>query len=162
MIGGCYFLEVTRNVKIGSWHTHLHVIWEGSFISQQKLREQWLAITGDSFIVDVRFIRDTAGAISYLAKYLGKPAPASVADDDATLLDYVMGMRGRRLLGVFGDWRTYNLLKLPDSRGSWLVVAPLQSILRAAAAGDVSCSRILELLNGYAKAHTAYIHGSDP
>ncbi|MDD3183174.1 MAG: protein rep [Alphaproteobacteria bacterium] len=51
--------EISYSEKHG-WHPHLHiVVFLTDWIDQKALSEEWLAITGDSKIVDVRLIDET-------------------------------------------------------------------------------------------------------
>ncbi|MBH5808787.1 protein rep, partial [Neisseria meningitidis] len=53
--GGVHSIEIKRGKNSGLWHPHVHMIWlceEPPSASQ--LSREWLAITGDSYIVDVR------------------------------------------------------------------------------------------------------------
>jgi plasmid rolling circle replication initiator protein Rep len=54
--GIVFAYEITNNGK--GWHPHLHMILlVDDWIDKDKLSEQWLSITGDSFIVDVRRVK---------------------------------------------------------------------------------------------------------
>ena len=56
--GIVFAYEITNNGK--GWHPHLHMILlVDDWIDKDKLSEQWLSITGDSFIVDVRRVKPT-------------------------------------------------------------------------------------------------------
>ena len=54
--GIVYAYEITNNGK--GWHPHLHMILlVDDWIDKDKLSAEWYAITGDSFIVDVRRVK---------------------------------------------------------------------------------------------------------
>jgi len=54
--GIVFAYEITNNGK--GWHPHLHmVLLVDEWIDRDKLSDQWLAITGDSHIVDVRRVK---------------------------------------------------------------------------------------------------------
>ena len=56
--GIVFAYEITNNGK--GWHPHLHMILlVDDWIDKDKLSEQWLSITGDSYIVDVRRVKPT-------------------------------------------------------------------------------------------------------
>lgn len=63
---------------IGSWigvvegGNHIHMVLDSNYIPQRKISTIWKAVTGDSYIVDVRAVRGKRGAARYLAKYLTK------------------------------------------------------------------------------------------
>lgn len=54
--GIVYAYEITDNGK--GWHPHLHMIClVDDWIDRDKLKDEWQAITGDSFIIDVRRVK---------------------------------------------------------------------------------------------------------
>lgn len=70
-----------RGFRIGGWcgvlewPNHIHLVVDCDYIPQAELSDAWLVASNDSFIVDIRAIRDGRGrraAINYLSKYLGK------------------------------------------------------------------------------------------
>jgi hypothetical protein len=66
------------------WPNHIHLVIDSDYVPQEELSKAWLASTDDSYIVDIRAVKDGRGermAINYLAKYLGK----SQGWDDANL-----------------------------------------------------------------------------
>jgi len=94
--------EFTNSGK--GWHPHVHAVWlchqrPDSF----KLAEEWKAITGDSYIVDVRPLdeSDPVGAFCEVFKYALKFA--DLADPDR--LHAYRTLKGKRLQDSFGDLR---------------------------------------------------------
>jgi plasmid rolling circle replication initiator protein Rep len=86
------------------WHPHVHAIW----LSREKpdmyrLRDEWKAITGDSFMCDVRPMdeADPVGAFLEVFKYALKFA--DLADPDR--LHAYKTLKGKRLQGSFGNLR---------------------------------------------------------
>lgn len=116
--GGAAFLEIKRTPD-GLWHPHLHVVCEGNFISQPSLRETWRGITGDSWIVDVRMIRDAEAVSGYVAKYAAKPLDPSVIENHDALQEAMTALAGRRLCNCFGSWRGYELEQKPEDPKDW-------------------------------------------
>lgn len=56
-LGGVYSIEIKRGKNSGLWHPHVHFVIlcdHSNEINVKKLSEEWLEITGDSFIVDCR------------------------------------------------------------------------------------------------------------
>lgn len=95
-------------VKLGSgsglWHPHLHMVaLAESWPDQARLAAEWHAITGDSFIVDVRPIDELDPASGFLEvfKYALKFSDMEPADTYAAFK--VLG--GRRLVGSAGLFR---------------------------------------------------------
>lgn len=100
----------------GDWHPHIHILaLADSYIDQKALSDQWLALTGDSFIVDIRKIRgilnsgglDIASAMMEVCKY-------SLKFHDMTLEDTWTAynvLRGKRLVNPSGLLRG---VEMPD------------------------------------------------
>lgn len=134
--GGAAFLECKIGERSGMWHCHLHIICNGGFMDQRQLSQEWLAVTQDSSIVDIRAISDAKGRARYVTKYVTKPADASVFADDARLDEMIIALKGRRLCATFGTWRG---LKLSDDDAELAECEPLgsiQGLTSAAAGGD--------------------------
>jgi hypothetical protein len=95
-----------------SWHPHLHAIIDAPFIDQGELSDAWAAITGDSFIVDIRAVAtyatehhegDTRAALAELLKYAAKPHPAYLSErDPAPIAELLLALRGRRMTSATG------------------------------------------------------------
>ena len=103
-LGAVWSYEVKRGSGSGSWHPHVHAIWLCEEPpSQAELSSEWLKITGDSYIVDVRPINDssderTVKGFLEVFKYAVKFSDQSESD---TWHCYE-NLRGRRLIGSFG------------------------------------------------------------
>jgi len=94
--------------EVGSGgNVHLHVVVWGPYASQDVLSERWLALTGDSKIVDIRQIKGSLeGALRYVGKYLSKvPGYLEVAQFGV----YLQALTGHRRIHTFGA-----LLRSPD------------------------------------------------
>lgn len=94
--------EVTNKGK--GWHPHVHAIWLCREAPDAfKLSEEWHALTGDSFIVDVRPIdmSDPVGGFCEVFKYALKFSDLA----DADRLTAYRTLRGKRLQDSFGDLR---------------------------------------------------------
>lgn len=86
------------------WHPHVHAIWLcREAPDMHRLRDEWKAITGDSFMVDVAPMdeADPLGAFLEVFKYAVKFA--DLADPDR--LHAYKRLKGKRLQGSFGDLR---------------------------------------------------------
>ncbi len=99
--GGVAFWETTHNVHTG-WHVHLHCIVDG-FMPKQQLSDLWLSCTGDSFIVDLSYIKPEGRreAIVEACKYPCKLT--SVIHSPALVLEYLAATRARRLYWTWGS-----------------------------------------------------------
>jgi hypothetical protein len=111
--------------KVGSgsdlWHPHAHAVWLCyDDPDQDQLRKEWLAITGDSFIVDVTPFHnqdDVVGGFLEVFKY-------AVKFSDMPLEQNWHGyevLNGRRLVASFGLFRG---VEVPES----LTDEPLDSL----------------------------------
>lgn len=96
--GGFYVVQATNRGK--GWHLHLHVLFDGSYISQKALSKAWLEITG-SYIVGIELVQDPKKAVHYLLMdFLQAP---KIRPDDAAAFNGVF--RGARLVQPFGLYR---------------------------------------------------------
>lgn len=143
--GGAAFIELTRNAVTRLWHPHVHLIVEGKYLPQGDLSRRWLAVTGDSPIVDVRLVRDDAAVARYVAKYLCKAVPAAIVRDPASLDTAMRALKGRRTMTTFGAWRGFDLDAAPPDQ-IWDCIAPLADIIQRAHAGDAVARQLLAQL----------------
>lgn len=134
--GGGAFLEVKISEKDGLWHPHLHLIVTGDFIDQRRLSEEWLAVTGDSSIVDVRLVRDGSDVARYVAKYVTKPLDSSVFDITDNLDEAIVALSGRRLCLTFGDWRGKQLTKVPKDGLTWESIGSATELVARLRSGE--------------------------
>lgn len=145
--GGAVTFECRLN-DAGEWHPHLHIISEGKFLRQDKLANYWMDITGGSFKVDVRIVKNSKDAANYVSKYVGKGADASVWRDNDKAAEWVTATRGLRSCATFGTWRGFRLLQ-PDPQHDatdWKPVGLLERICAAARLGDEYNERLLYVL----------------
>lgn len=102
--GAVWSYEVKRGSGSGKWHPHLHMIALAEDMPDQaQLAAEWHAITGDSFIVDVRPISQADYAAGFLEvfKYALKFSDMTSAD---TFEAYSV-LRAKRLIGSAGVFR---------------------------------------------------------
>jgi hypothetical protein len=102
--------EVKRGRGSGLWHPHLHMVAMTEHQpSQVELVAEWQAITGDSFIVDVRPIsqEDPASGFLEVFKYALKFSDLEPADT----VQAFQVLKGRRLVGSAGLFRG---IEIPD------------------------------------------------
>lgn len=143
--GGAAFFEVTVSATTGRWHPHLHIVCEGKFLAQKALSRKWEEVTGDSKIVDVRFVRDCRKAAAYVAKYVAKPFPSSIESDLSRLIEAIAASKGRRTCMTFGSWRGWKLSEQKTS-DDWQPLIPLGELRLRAECGDPWSIQMLNLL----------------
>ena len=120
--GGVFTYEFTWNAKEG-WHPHIHMVClcdpsdlpdfpqsstNGLLKKHSKLAQEWLSVTGDSFIVDFRCIEsDPVKGFVEVFKYALKFSDLS---PEKNYHAYTI-LKGRRLMGSFGLFRG---VKVPE------------------------------------------------
>jgi len=107
--GGFYSIEAKR--KVSGWNIHIHVLAEGLYIDQRRLKRDWYKITGDSYIVDIRVAYSAFGGFKYILKYLSK-APETLGNNQ----EYNSAFKGVRLVSGFGTWYKKNLLLKKEAK----------------------------------------------
>lgn len=144
--GGAACLEIKYSTNRQGWHPHLHIVSEGSFLHQAELSKLWLSITGDSFVVDIRVIRDATKAARYITKYMAKGVSRSALADPQRAEEAITAMKGRRLLTTYGTWRT---LRLTDCKSGedWECIGSLQDFRERYARGEPFAVRVLNELS---------------
>lgn len=99
--GGLYVIQL-KNIGNG-WNLHIHalidvVAGDMGYLSQQRISDNWLEITGDSMVVDVRKARNSKLGFRYIVRYLTTPPEL-----DGQELLYNRVLKGTRLIQTFGD-----------------------------------------------------------
>lgn len=146
VVGGAAFCEIKVGKNSGMWHPHLHILVEGSYLNQRQLSAEWYAVTGDSFIVDVRECSDPEGRARYVTKYVTKPASSEVFETNDRLDEFLCAMKGRRLCFTFGTWRGVALDPHQPIDGEWTPLGKLETVIRRALDGDEASIRWCEAL----------------
>lgn len=139
------FLEITFSWDLNNWHTHLHVIYVGTYWPQHTLATCWLDITSDSHIVHITKIRDQAQAAHYVCKYISKPIDPDVYRDDLRLREAISALHHRRLILLTGAWRGTKLRSLPTDDG-WHRAFPADTLFTMAQAGQTDAIAALTSL----------------
>jgi len=143
--GGLACIEVTHSAETGLWHPHVHVIACGSYVPQAELSGQWLSVTGDSPVVDVRDGGDVAATCRYVSKYVSKGVPASIMGNVNLACEVVTAFTGTRGYTTFGDWHGL-AVTVTDDDTLWIKIAPLDAIICASQRGDGRADALLERL----------------
>lgn len=117
--GGVWFFQVKKSKKDGLWHPHIHALIDGDYMERKKLSDLWLSITFNSWMVDIKSIKDIDNAARHTARYAANPS----ALKDLDIIDaceLVSAMQGMRLCGTWGTARTMSLRPCkPDDADSW-------------------------------------------
>lgn len=142
--GGAAFLEVKLSEKDGLWHVHLHCLIEGEYWDGYEISREWHAVTGDSFIIDIRPVENHEYRARYVTKYVTKPADASVYRSCDKLDELIIAMRGRRLCLTFGSWRGNKLDEAEPDEREFKNVGCVQFLVDAAQYGDSESMRWVE------------------
>lgn len=147
--GGVATIETKLGSGSGEWHCHFHVVAEMKYIDQRALSEEWLRITGDSSIVDIRRVGALGGAVQYITKYITKAMDHSIVNSREFLKQAIVGFTGRRLVSTFGTWRGLKLMEKPHEEISgvsvteWWSCGPLDAFIRRARAGSADAIRVM-------------------
>jgi len=121
--GGVWFFQLKLNLETQQWHPHLHCLVGGSFISHAKIKTLWHKITGDSFVVDVRPVRDLDNVSTEVARYATSPADITRMTIDQALEVY-WATKSRKICGTWGNAKGMILRPTPDDDGEdWAKVA---------------------------------------
>ena len=142
--GGAAFLEIKWSDKAQRWHPHLHILCEAKYLPQQDLCDAWRSITKDSYIVDIRRVKDAEVSASYVTKYASKPLNMSFVHSAKLLDEAVVALKGRRLCLCFGTWfgtpldfdDDVELCDDLDDAAGWTNVLPLETLMERAADAD--------------------------
>ncbi len=125
--GGTWSLEFTKD-KNGLHHTHLHIIgFRRKFFDIELLRSEWLAVTGDSHVLNLKPIQDIAAGLREVVKYVSKPL--DIRRFGAADLKEFIGLKNMRMFGTFGEFRDFCKSFVPsDNDGD--EVSELESLSR--------------------------------
>jgi hypothetical protein len=100
--GGVWFFQLKRSEKSGEWHPHLHVVVDMDYINKVEIQDEWLMVTGDSFVVDIRAIKNPGKVVDYVARYCATPCNLAVfTERDQDTINNTL--HSRRLCGRFGS-----------------------------------------------------------
>lgn len=134
--GGVAIFECKWSPKTRLWHPHLHCVTEGGYMAQADLSDEWLAVTGDSAIVDIRALNSEKDAAHYVAKYVSKGTNGEVWHDAQASVEWVIAMKGVRTAATFGRWRGFQLLGHDADARHWKPVGMLDHLIAASRAGE--------------------------
>lgn len=145
--GGVGFIEVKYKPQTDRWHPHLHVLCTGRWVHQGDLASTWHQITGDSFNVDIRLVRDLDRVAYYVVKYASKPIATVLYRHPRRLRDAIVALQGRHLCMTFGTFRGWKLTEQGDG-DDWVMLGTLAGFQERARGGDPDAIYVLEALRG--------------
>jgi diadenosine tetraphosphate (Ap4A) HIT family hydrolase len=125
--GGTWSLEFAKD-KNGLHHTHLHIVgFRRTFFAVELLRAEWLAVTGDSHVLNLKPILDLAAGLREVVKYVSKPL--DIRRFGAADLKEFLGLKNMRMFGTFGEFRNFcKDFEPSDNEGA--AVGDLESLAR--------------------------------
>jgi len=106
--GGIWFFQIKTSKSNGQWHPHIHALIDSPYIPHSDLKRHWLAITGDSSVVDIRPIKDRDSTSLHVARYAAAPCDLTTFPLEEAA-DIVKTLDGRRICGTWGTGRTVSL-----------------------------------------------------
>ncbi len=121
--GGIWFFQLKFNKDTKQWHPHIHCLVAGKFLPHRELKKLWHKITGDSYVVDIRPVKDLEGCSNEVARYATSPADITAVDLDRAI-DLYYATKHRRICGSWGSARSITLKPTPlEDTGEWTKVA---------------------------------------
>ena len=121
--GGVWFFQLKLNLKTNQWHPHIHCLVAGKYLPHSRLKTLWHKITGDSFVADIRPVKDLENASTEVARYATSPADITRMDLDQAI-DVYYATKGRRICGSWGSAKKVTLKPTPqDDPDDWCKVA---------------------------------------
>jgi hypothetical protein len=134
--GGAAMLEVKYDEKTGMWHPHLHIISEGIFLHKRDLSEMWKQATGDSYITDIRAMKDRKEVAHYVCKYITKGTSPTVWNIPSVAQEWIIASKGVRTMATYGTWRGFRLLQVTPDGEEWKPVTTLIKLYEAIERGE--------------------------
>jgi hypothetical protein len=142
------FLEVERNQETSTWHPHLHLVTKGKYIDHSQLKAAWMAATGDSFIVDIRLVRNKKTIAQYVTKYVSKPIQKLHQAKHDDLIEAILALKNRKLVRCGGEWTN---AELTDSGavGDWQAVCRLWWAMTLEREGNPIATKLMRALRHF-------------
>jgi hypothetical protein len=110
--------EHTYNSKTKDFHVHLHlIVLRGKFWNQSDISDTWREVTGDSFIVDIREIKDIHKGVKEVAKYIVKSTDLMKMPDEK-FREVVEMKKGTRMFISGGCFYNVKLDDADDGDGA--------------------------------------------
>lgn len=121
--GGVWFFQLKWSTRSQQWHPHIHALVAGNYLPHSKLKSLWHKITVDSFVVDVRPVKDLESAATEVARYATSPADLTAMSLD-NAIDVYYSTKSKRICGSWGSAKGMVLKpQPPDDDDCWEKVA---------------------------------------
>lgn len=121
--GGVWFFQLKWNPSREEWHPHIHCLVAGAFLPHNRLKSLWHEITGDSYVVDIRPVKDLQNASTEVARYATSPADITKMPFEQAI-DVYYATKNRRICGSWGTAKKITLKPTPqDDTDDWFKVA---------------------------------------
>jgi len=148
--GGVALCELKWSSETSRWHPHLHCLLVGRYVPRDDLRAAWLKATGDSFILDIRYVKQAARVLSYVTKYASKPFDRSFISVPDRLDEAIAALKGRKLVLTFGTWRGVDLTDVGDAP-DLVPYCSFRELLARCQRGDTDALSLYSALKGALK-----------
>jgi hypothetical protein len=132
--GGVWFFQIKKSKHDDCWHPHIHCLVTGGYVPKNELLRDWLRLTGDSPIVDIRLVKDRVGAVNDVAKYCARSCSILGLTNDE-ILEVDTALARRKICGTWGQARKQRLtqpLKYVQAEwqtiGSWAAVVGIMNV----------------------------------
>jgi hypothetical protein len=163
--GGTWSVEFTKD-KDGLHHTHLHIIgFRTRFFDIDLLRDEWLSVTGDSYVLHLDPVIELSRGLLEVFKYVSKPLDTDrfTAED---LRDFLK-LRNTHLFGSFGEFRIFksNYVASDDDKVSLPDYSRYGNLVEGCVCPSDNCDRPLFEKRKSAQGFASYmrkIEGSAP
>jgi diadenosine tetraphosphate (Ap4A) HIT family hydrolase len=133
--GGTWSVEFTKD-KRGLHHAHFHIVgFRTRFFDIALLRSEWLAVTGDSHVLNLKPIEDLSKGLLEVVKYVSKPLDVRRFEKE-DLADFLR-LRNMQLFGTFGEYRKFSGNFEPLESDTAALSTDLESLSRNLAEGCV-------------------------
>jgi hypothetical protein len=97
-----------KKTKAGKWHPHFHaVVLLEKYIDQERLSKEWYQKTGDSFITDIREMKNGIKGFCEVFSYTLKVSTMTCADQ----VEAFLKLNGKQMIRAYG---LYQGVKVPD------------------------------------------------
>lgn len=92
----------------GNYHAHFHVLaFRSKFVDHKELKAEWKAVTGDSFVVNIKRIENVQDGVKEVIKYITKPLDIRTGKFTSVHLKDFLELSGKRLVSTFGEFYTF-------------------------------------------------------